>query len=400
MARRKPRSPGRPIRQAGTAYLLIRLLGQLPPKARYAVIGLILLGVLVVVISDALTPTVEPPETKLDFGPVAVVQPALEPDGTGRFQFCFWNLEDLFDDVDDPRNDIDNPTDDAFAQNHRLRNLKLDRLSSALLEMNDGRGPDIIACCEVETERAARLLQSALNQKLEDPVLHYSAVEMINLNAGRHIAPCLITRLPVNSAVTRMHGRLQRILETEIEVNGYPLRIITSHWTSKVSQPEDNVDIRRGRGSYAHQIRQRFEELAADRPDYDFIACGDFNDTPDSQVIRKVLGAQPLPNMLPNFPELFNLLADKSPKQFGTLTYRNEPFIFDQICVSTGMLDRSGWWCQPKTVEVFTKNLARPGPVREPWRFGKADQEIPDRQRGYSDHFPVTVELRVAQPTR
>ena len=68
--------------------------------------------------------------------------------------------------------------------------------------------------------------------------------------------------------------------------------------------------------------------------------------------------------------------------------------IFDQIAVSAGLLDDVGWSCAPETVQTVN-SLVRPRSRHgEPWRFGNEKEKIALRERGYSDHFPVTVRLR------
>ena len=128
-------------------------------------------------------------------GPPVVDHPG--PGNVGNYLFCFWNVENLFDDRDDHRGRIDEEYDNAFARDDGLRKLKYDRISEAILKLTGGTGPgpDVIACAEVESTRAATLLMEALNARIGDPARRYSAVGMKDLSAGRHIAPCLITRV-------------------------------------------------------------------------------------------------------------------------------------------------------------------------------------------------------------
>ena len=76
-------------------------------------------------------------------------------------------------------------------------------LADGILSVNEGKGPDILGVVEVESIRAAELLQQALNKRL-DPSLHYTNVLMREVSSGRHIAPVLLTRLPVIR--DRTHG--------------------------------------------------------------------------------------------------------------------------------------------------------------------------------------------------
>ena len=57
------------------------------------------------------------------------------------------------------------------------------------------------------------------------------------------------------------------------------------------------------------------------------------------------------------------------------------------------MLDPAGWSCDPDSVKTIDTLTRRGDPSRRPWRFGnEKDNRF---ERGYSDHFPVTVRLKV-----
>ncbi len=318
--------------------------------------------------------------------------PAYEAGKQGEFLFCFWNVENLFDDRDDRRLSIDEPYDDWFAYDADARQLKLRRLSDALLKLNGGRGPDVLACCEVESERAAELLRDALNAGLTDPNWHYRHIAMKEVSSGRHIAPCVISRLPVRDDRTRLVGSKLRILATQLDVNGYPLTVVASHWTSHL-RDGDGAESRREK--YGETIYNLYRDRAIRDPEVDLLVCGDFNDGPQDASVRSSLQATgDLAEMTPDAiePKLFNLMAGKDPARFGT-HYHSKLLIYDQIVVSRGMLDDSGWSCDPGSMATVN-GLVRPGGrTRAPWRFGNANDDT--FERGYSDHFPVTVRLKV-----
>ena len=358
---------------------------RLPPAGRVVVLVLLAVAALIWFVSRQ-TP---------DAGPPVPPPTGTNSDGSATALFCFWNVENLFDDSDDKRRSVDEDFDNPFAQNPALRQEKYDRIVSALLRMNDGRGPDVVACVEVESVRAAELLQQTLNRRLDeakaDPALRYTHVAMQNLNAGRHIAPCVISRLNVVPSATRMHGRQLRVLETQLSVNGHDLTVVASHWTSQLRQ-RDGSDGDEGRAKYAALIRDVFAEKARTNPSADLLVCGDFNDTPDSEPVVRDLGATG------GLSQLRNLMAGKPPAEYGTLWYGGKPLIYDHIVVSPGLLDAAGWACDPDSVRTVTDGLIRPGVTRrEPWRFGDP-QTAPTGGRGFSDHFPVTVRLTVRPP--
>lgn len=362
---------------------------KLPSTARWAIGGLVVVGAV------ALFVLTRP-------GNPEVSAQGSNPD-QGEVLFCHWNVENLFDDKDDKRGTIDEEFDNPFAEDQKLRDLKYDRIASALLRMNKGVGPDIIALCEVESVRAADILRGVLNKKLKeakaDDKLQYANVVMKNVAAGRHIAPCIITRLPVVPQLTKQPDPRLRILEAHVNVNGHDLCILASHWTSQLKQ-KDGSDGDSGREKYAIKLYEVFREMNKKNTDVDVVACGDFNDTPDAEPIAKGLGAiADKSKVKPTAEEPFflNLLGGKDPNKFGTLFYGGKPLIYDHICVSPGMLDSKGWTVETESVSVPTEGLMRSGATkRQPWRFDSPKQDVKDAERGYSDHFPVLVRLKVA----
>ncbi len=316
-----------------------------------------------------------------------------------EYLFCFWNVENLFDDKDDKRNNIDEAYDNPFAQDQNLRNLKYDRIAKALLKLNDGKGPDIIACAEVESVRAADLLKTTLNGLIKDDKLKYTAVAMQNIDGGRHIGTCVLSRVPLDVRATRLVRKPLRILETHLVVNGHNLCVLSCHWTSQLKQNDGSTGDD-GRNKYANALYARFRELNEKNIKTDVLFCGDFNDSPNADPIVKNLGAiADITKVKPTAdePMLLNLMAGKDPAKFGTIWYDGKPLIYDQIIASPGLLDQEGWSVDPKSITVETKDLIRTGARRrEPWRFGNPEWNMRDEERGYADHFPVTVKLKVA----
>ncbi len=320
------------------------------------------------------------------------------PGGTHSVVFMCWNVENLFDDRDDRRNSIDEPYDNWFAHDAEARKLKYDHLAEIILRVNDGKGPDVFAGVEVESLRSAELLMETLNAKLPEGSKKYEHVAMKELtqHAGRYMAPCLISRIPLDSARTRLVGKNNlRILETHLVSEQRDLLVMVGHWTSKLKQA-DGSNGESGREKYAAAIYDEYAAAMKADASVDVLVCGDFNDTPDSNPIAKTLHMTAdkslvVPNANP--PRLLGLLCGKAADKFGTIYYA-APLIYDHIGVSPGMLDEIGWSCDPESVRVPTEGLIRDrARTRKPWRFG--DKNDNAQGRGYSDHFPVVVNLRV-----
>jgi endonuclease/exonuclease/phosphatase family metal-dependent hydrolase len=305
------------------------------------------------------------------------------------YLFCFWNVENLFDDhLNGHINKADKEFDAWFADDAKSRRLKYDHLRDALLHLNDDKGPDILALAEVESLRALELLQETLNDKL-DPRLHYKHILFKDAKGGRSISTAILSRVPVDGESTKLLGRRLRILEGHLVVNGHELVVIASHWTSRVTDEEGE-----GRDKYGDQIHGEYKAMHRTNPKVDLLVCGDFNDPPDEISVVKHLHAvedRDAVRKSGGEPLLLDLMAGKSPREFGTLYEHRQAkwYIFDQIVVSPGLLDDEGWCCDPDSVHTVNDYTAQKN--GHPKSFGNEHRG----ERGFSDHFPVTVRLRV-----
>jgi endonuclease/exonuclease/phosphatase family metal-dependent hydrolase len=313
------------------------------------------------------------------------------------YLFCFWNVENLFDDKPDRREPPDREFDDWFASNKEARAQKLDKICQVLLskELSDGKGPDVIALAEVESQRAAELVQQALNSRIKDPALHYKTVVYKDPGGKRNIATALITRLKVKSEKTQILGHQQRILKAVLDIDGQELVVIASHWTSRVS---DKVGT--GRGNYARAIYNDFKAAYKTSPKVDYLVCGDFNDDPTDRSVTEGLHAtNDLKKVLDpkTEPIFFNPFYDKFKKGEGSHYFGGggepETHFFDQVCLSPGLLDGEGWSYKNGSAKVVRMFEFR----GRPDRFGGPADRRPWNRRGASDHFPVCVEFRVGK---
>lgn len=170
-----------------------------------------------------------------------------------------------------------------------------------------------------------------------------------------------------------------------------PVPAISGHY--RTSQLTDKPGA--GRDHYANEAYSEFRRKFQADPAVDFLVCGDFNTEPDNESVVKHLHAGSDPQAVRNAreePLLLDMFAGKDPAKFGT-HYYHKPLIYDHVCISAGLLDDKGWTCLTDTAQTWTQGMIRGGaPHREPWRFGN---EKASGGRGYSDHFPVTVKLKV-----
>lgn len=322
--------------------------------------------------------------------PVAPVPPPPPPPAAAEgYLFCTWNVESLFDDRDDPA--LKDDMEDWLGNDPVALQSKLSLLANALLAQNGGRGPDLLALVEVENRRAVELLRDALNARLPTPWHYNYLVHRDNLT-GRRIEPALLSRLPAEDGPEADSFGIRRILEARVQVAGAPLTVLVSHWTSRLRSGTEAK-----RAAYADALYNAFLRRYRRDPAADVLLCGDFNDEPDDPSVTQHLHATAdvaLVRAGGNPPRLLDLMAGRDPARYGTYHYHGQWQIFDHLVVSPGLLDPADWWILPGTLQVENGPTLTAGRDGHPRRFGNARNANP---RGPSDHFAVTVRLRVGE---
>jgi hypothetical protein len=86
---------------------------------------------------------------------------------TSQYQFAFWNLENLFEVENAPLERRSGKLkraigDEVQGWTQVLPDRKVSQLTSSILRMNGGKGPDFLGVCEVENEYVMNLPRNSL----------------------------------------------------------------------------------------------------------------------------------------------------------------------------------------------------------------------------------------------
>lgn len=295
----------------------------------------------------------------------------------GSVDVCVWNVENLFDDRDDPA--LDDDVEDWMGQQPGIALEKCRRIARALRSLNSGRGPDLIGVMEVENRRALEMLRTALNDGLSGSD-RYEWVVHRDDRTGRRIEPAWIGRLPMEEGTPsrRRRGGPRRIVHALVKDGEQPLHLLLSHWTSRRTQDSDDQ-----RAGYARELRARVEEILDGDPGAAVLVAGDFNEELGTPVARELTGGA----------GLIDLLAGVDPTHRATLVYRGHGYAYDQMLGTRGAVAGPRWHVIADSAAVLDgKPFREPGRNdSRPWRFGGPDWV---GERGYSDHFPIEVRLK------
>lgn len=298
-----------------------------------------------------------------------------------------WNLENLFDTVDDPlkRDEDFLPSGENKWTDERLK-IKMENLGRVVNFMNEGKGPDILAVQEVENknvlekalqffpERNYKLgyIESPDNRGIDNAVIYDADLfDLTGLN-GSYVF--LDDKYP-----TRL------ILHAVFEYLDNDIHILVNHFPSRRGGAEESEP---DRIAAAEVLKEVIEKIECMNSEANIIALGDFNDEPDNRSIKKVLGAQNYNCEKSTSEGLYNLSYQTFEEGTGSYFYRKDWNMLDQIIISDDLTDEyiCGSFKIIKPDFMITKSGYYKGSARP--TFGGRNY-----LGGFSDHFPVSAKF-------
>lgn len=308
--------------------------------------------------------------------------------------FAFYNVENLFDTIDDPTISDERylPESEIPWNNERYQH-KLDNLTKVMSSVDSSGFPTIFGLCEVEN---IYVLQDLVNH----PVVKKANYQILHKNSPdeRGIDVALLYQkefyTPVETKYIRIRfpfdtaNKTRDILYSKGFVEGSDtLHIFINHWTSRWGGQEATEANRQFIGE---TLKIKTDSILKAQPKASIIIAGDLNDNPTDISVKEKLGALPVTKPIIK-TSLYNLSLSLFNMGEGTLYYKSWD-MFDQIIVSGNMLEGRGGIKVETIDQVIIKHdwmLYQPkeGPAR-PSRTAAGRY-----YGGYSDHLPVFIRM-------
>jgi hypothetical protein len=308
---------------------------------------------------------------------------------------AFYNLENLFDTIDDPeKNDEDFLPTGSNRNNTYVYTDKLDKLSTVVSEIGIEVNPDGFAFLGVaEVENRKVLEDLVLQPKLKERklrIVHYESPDERGIDVGLLYNPRYFKLKSSRSLFVPLksdNGKpyyTRDILWVSGELDGDVVHIFVNHWPSRRGGEEASAP---SRAAAANVCKQVIDSLMAINPSTKVVLMGDLNDDPTSPSVKNVIGAVGDKKQL-GPAGMYNPWVDFLDKGIGTLAYNDSWNLFDQILLSYGFMDdkQSGYFY--KQARIFNRQymVTKTGKYKGyPMRTYSDGRYI----GGYSDHFPT-----------
>ncbi len=311
------------------------------------------------------------------------------------YRLGFYNVENLFDLEDNPKkgDEAFTPTGKQKWNEERYRK-KLNDLSKVIRAMGS---PTLLGLCEVENKKVLEDLKNTTYLKSYNyGIVHEESPDFRGIDVA-FLYQKEYFKL-VNSEIIRINFpkeivenyTTRDVLYVEGKLKGKNIHIFINHWPSrrgglKESQPK--------RVYVAEQVKKKVDQILKADDDANILLTGDFNDEPTNKSIAEVLGAKaPIVNEAQE-EHLYNLMLPSDKEGEGTYNYRGNWNMLDQIIVSESLLEGEEG-IKAQNPQIFKRGWM----IYKHDRFGETPNRTyggPNYYGGFSDHFPVLVELRL-----
>ncbi len=309
-----------------------------------------------------------------------------------NFTVASYNVENLFDTFDNPVKMDEEYTPSGKKQWTSKRfNEKINHISKVLCSINKNELPEIIGLYEIEDDYVLKaLIKQACLVKGKYKIVHEESPDIRGIDVALLYRPDEFQylshkKIPINYPFNKSSKTRDILYVKGVASNTDTLHIFVNHWKSRLGGQKKSEP---KRICAAKLLRHNVDSLLNLNHNAKIIIIGDFNDNPNNKSINNVLNAN---NKRTNttYKDLYNLMYDKHNQGKGSLYYKKNWNMLDNLIVSQSLLNnKKGYSVNFNSGKIFH-------PVWICFK-DKSGVLVPNRTYGgnnyyggYSDHFPV-----------
>ena len=306
----------------------------------------------------------------------------------------FYNVENLFDTINDPITKDEDFLPEAKDQwNTKKYQTKLQHIARVITTMCDTVQPLVIGLCEIE------------NKKVLEDLLAQPALKKYNFGIVHHDSP---DERGIDVALLYNKDLLEEVFDATLKVEfsfdkndrtrdilyfkayageEFPIWFFVDHWPSRREGREESDPKRLATSKI---LKAKIENIFLGEPYSRIVIMGDFNDNPTDESLLNLSTGKV---KLPEHQTMVNLMKPLFDKKEFTIRHMSDSSIFDQLIVSKNLLDsKNQYSISNGAAHIFNPNWLL---FNHP-KWGM----IPNRTYaggkyvgGYSDHLPVYLDL-------
>ena len=316
---------------------------------------------------------------------------------------AFYNLENLFDTINDPKKqDEKSPLMEMSAKERgQVYPKKIKNMARVISEIGvdpkySKNAPAIVGVCEVENKEVLHdLINDPQLRDKDYDIIHFDSPDMRSIDVALLYQKKLFK--PTNyskhelliysdNSKKRIYTRDQLLVSGKLD--GEQMHFIVNHWPSRRG---GEARSRPKRVAAAQLTKKIVDSLQTINPYAKIVIMGDLNDDPFNDSVKKVLKAKAEKENV-ELKGIYNPMMKMAKKGMGTLAYRDALNIFDQMMFTKPFLDKDF-----STFKIYKTGIYNPAYMTNNKGRYKG---YPKRSfvgatftGGYADHFPVYTYL-------
>lgn len=317
---------------------------------------------------------------------------------------AFYNLENLYDTIDDPDVfDHQNPIGGmAEGEAARVYPLKIKNLAKVIADIGtdkSGYPPAVLGVCEIENYK---VLEDLINHPRLSPynygIVQYDSPDLRGIDVAllyrKDVFRVIYSKpheVKIYSDSDPTKRRFTRdVLHVVGMLDGEEMHFLINHWPSRSGGEKKS---RPNRVRAAKVAKEVIDSVQRKKPNAKIMLMGDLNDGVYNESVKEVLETKRYKDELKLPTDLFNPYENIFYEGIGTIAWRDSWDLFDQIIIS-----------QPLTIDddfssyrLYQAGVFNPPYLRNPrgrWKGYPFRSFVNEAwTNGYSDHFPVYIYL-------
>lgn len=313
---------------------------------------------------------------------------------------AFYNLENLFDTINDPTKfDEASPMMEIKANRKEIYNKKVKNMARVISEIGldvTNNSPAIIGVSEVENRAVLEdIISDSLLVEKKYGVVHYNSPDVRGIDVALLYQKELFTTISTSKHELKIYGDTSNkrvYTRDQLLVSGHLedelIHLIINHWPSRSG---GETRSRPKRIAAAKLTKRIVDSLQIIDPYSKIIILGDLNDNPNNTSVEDILKTQKNKKRV-GLKGIYNPYYNFFKNGIGTTAYRDSWSLFDQILITKPLIEKGYSSFRFYKAGIFNRQylITRTGtykgyPFRSWSNGGFSD--------GFSDHFPVYIYL-------
>ncbi|GHT61014.1 endonuclease [Bacteroidia bacterium] len=309
----------------------------------------------------------------------------------------FYNVENLFDTVDNPhKNDNEFLPDGQRHWSQKRYYTKINNLAKVISSAGEWGSPAMIGMCEVENEKVIRdLIRNSPLKKTDYRFVVTNSPDQRGINVALLYQRDQFKYLEHHAYTIRFPYNKHKATRDILHVTGQVISrdtvdVFVCHFPSRRGGENESES---DRVYTASILKSKTDSLMRIRKNACIIIMGDFNDESSNKSISLTLNALPV-SQKPETKKLYNLFQHFE-KKTGSYKYKNQWNLLDQMIVSGNLIAGDGSFkVLPYTATIFSRNFMLTEDKTYGGKRPKKTFSGMKYEDGYSDHLPIFVDFK------